>query len=127
MAFKKFKNAEQEINGIWFSSKLEASVYTILQSRKNAGEISEIQVQDHVLICGPQGHECNSKKKIEYIADFKCTRPDGTTFHVEAKGFANERWPMKRRLWMHNGPGRLEIYKGSHLRPYLEETIEPGE
>lgn len=122
----KYHNQKSDIQGQSFASKLEAAVYTMLVARKNAGDISEIQVQDHVLICGPEGHECSSKEKIEYIADFKCTRPDGSTFHVEAKGYANERWPMKRRLYMHYGPDPLEIWKGSHTRPYLDEVITPS-
>lgn len=120
-----FKHQKSESCGISFSSKLEAAVYTMLVSRKNAGEIKYIQVQDHVLICGPEGHDCDSKCKIEYIADFKCTRPDETHFFVEAKGFANEIWPMKRRLYMHYGPAPLEIWKGTHKRPYLDEVITP--
>lgn len=120
---KKFNNQKQDLDGHSFSSKLEAAVYLILKSRMVAGEIAEIQVQDHVLVCGPHMHTCNSKCKIEYIADFKCTRPSGALFWVEAKGFANEKWPLKRRLWMHYGPGDLEIYMGSYQRPFLKETI----
>lgn len=123
-AARQFNNQKIETCGYSFSSKLEAAVFMILKCRQQEGEISDIQVQDHVLICGPQGHECNSKCKIEYIADFKCTKPDGSVIHVEAKGYENERWPMKRRLWMHWGPNPLEVWKGNHTRPFLEEILK---
>lgn len=121
----KYRNTKVSYDNHSFASKLEASVYTILKSDENAGKIVHIQAQDHVLICGPQGHDCNHQYKIEYIADFKCTRPDGSIYHVESKGFANDKWPLKRRLWMHYGPNELHIYKGTHVRPYLDEVITP--
>lgn len=119
----KYGNVKVETDGYTFGSKLEASVYQLLKLRQKAGEIVKIQTQDHIIICGPPGHAC--KKKISYVADFRCFRPDGTSFWVESKGYANDRWPMKRNLWIHYGPGILEIWKGSHLNPVLDEIIAP--
>jgi len=120
----KMGNEHVDLDGHSFGSKLEAEVYQILKLRKMAGEIAHIQVQDHVIICGPPGHRC--KKKIEYVADFRCQNFDGTDFHVEAKGYENDRWPMKKTLWKHYGPGKLEIYKGTYKNPVLVETIQGG-
>lgn len=114
----KFKNQEVSLDGYSFGSKLEASVYQVLKMRQKAGEILSIQ---------PQGHECMTSGKIEYIADFKCTLPNGEFLWIEAKGFANEKWPLKKRLWRHWGPGVLEIWAGTHVRPVLIETIIPKE
>lgn len=105
-------------------SKLEVSVCCILQLREKAGEITIDQVEDYLPICGPPEHKC--KRQITYIADFRCTDlKNKQSFWVEAKGFANDRWPMKKNLYRHYGPGPLEIWMGGHSAPYLAETIIP--
>lgn len=105
-------------------SKLESAVCHILQLREKANEIKILQIEDHVAICGPTGHDC-PKKKI-YIPDFKCYDIErAEEFWVEAKGFPNDRWPTTKVLWRHYGPGRLEIWMGSHTNPKLDEIITP--
>lgn len=113
----KYRAQSCEEDGYHFASKLERAVYRILKERKLAGEILLIEVQDHVYFA--------RNPDIYYIADFKCT--DARTaevFWVEAKGKETAEWRLKRNLWHHFGPGKLEIYKGTHDRPFLHETIE---
>jgi hypothetical protein len=99
-------------------SKLEGSVCQILQLRQKAGELKIVQVEDHVYL---------TRARIHYVPDFKCKDlASGEFFWVEAKGFANDRWPMKKKLWKFYGPGALEIWKGTHQRPMLDETIVPN-
>lgn len=112
-----------EYDGYSFSSKLEASVYQQLKLRQKAGEFDEIKCQVTVRVCGVIGHECMTHGKIDYIVDFECIKIGDSPFYVEAKGFETPHWKLKKRLWMHNGPGRLEIYKGTWLRPVLIETV----
>lgn len=98
-------------------SKLEGSVCQILQLREKAGEIEIIQAEEHVYL---------SDARICYIADFKCKDlKTGEMLYVEAKGFANDRWPIIKKLWAAYGPANLEIWMGSHLRPTLKEIIIP--
>lgn len=104
-------------------SKLENAVCSMLYLRYLAGEFVSIHAEKHILICGPIGHECDHKKKIELVVDFQCTRKDGSILNAEAKGFANDRWPMKLRLYRHWIKDTLEIWKGSATRPVLSETI----
>lgn len=108
---KKVKHA-----GIQFDSKLEHSVYELLLQRQAAGEFKSIQCQDVVYL---------TLARIRYEPDFKCIDQDDTPVWVEAKGYANERWPMKKKLWKFYGPGKLEIWKGTHARPLLDEVIIP--
>jgi len=113
---KKYGNKKIQNDGHSFSSKLEASVYTLLKIREVAGEIEILQCQDHIYL---------TEARILYIADFKCIhKTSKEEFWVEAKGYETPEWRIKLRLWKHYGPGKLEIYKGSHIRPYLYETIE---
>jgi hypothetical protein len=98
-------------------SKLEAAVCQLIHFREKAGELKLLQVQDHIAL---------SAAKIGYIPDFKCE--DALTkspFWLEAKGFANDRWPILKKLWKAYGPGKLEVWGGTYLRPTLMETIIP--
>jgi hypothetical protein len=112
----KYGNIKISRAGMSFASKLEAAVYNILCLRMKADEISSIQCQDTVYL---------TDARIIYKPDFKCTRPDGTVFWAEAKGFKTAEWVIKKRLWAHYGPGLLEIWEGSHAYPKLTETIIP--
>lgn len=98
-------------------SQLESSVCQILQLREKAGEIRIIQVEDHIYL---------TLARIGYIPDFKCQYTKNEEyFWVEAKGYANDRWPMKKKLWRFYGPGALEIWMGKAKGPKLVETIIP--
>jgi hypothetical protein len=98
-------------------SKLESAVCQMLQLREKAGELKLLQAEDHVYL---------TEARIGYIPDFKCQdTKTGEIFWVEAKGFANDRWPILKKLWAHYGMGRLEIWQGSHVNPRLVETIVP--
>lgn len=91
--------------------------------RMVAGEIQSIEVEQHVRVCGPPDHQCTSAEKVDYIVDFKCTLVDGSILWVEAKGFRTAVYSIKRRLWIHNKCGRLEIWGGDYNRLRLEEEI----
>ena len=112
----KFRNTRVELDGHRFPSKLEASTYGILKARGRTGEIKSIKVQDQLYLGGA---------RIGYRADFRCEGMNGEIWWVEAKGMDGQRWRIIKKLWAFDGPGKLEIYKGSHLKPYLDETIWP--
>ena len=111
----KFGNKKVSMDGFSFGSKLEAAVFSIIKNREASGELKFLQVQDHVYL---------TDARILYIPDFKCEdAKTGDHFWVEAKGFETPEWRIKRRLWEHYGPGKLEIWKGTAARPFLDETI----
>ncbi len=113
----RLKSDRIETDGRSFSSKLESAVYQILKFREMAGEIEIVQCQDHIYL---------TRARIGYIPDFKCK--DLVThnfFWVEAKGYPNDVWPIKKKLWRFYGPGRLEIWTGRYTNPKLDEIIEP--
>lgn len=106
-------------------SRLERSVCDLIWLREKSGELIHCQHEDHIIICGPPNHSC--PKKREYVADFKVMdSKTGSPFWIEAKGFANDRWPTTKTLWRHYGPGQLEIWGGSWKNPILLETIPAG-
>lgn len=115
----KYRNTETVGCHYGFShrSKLEASVCQLIKLREAAGEIEHVQHECHVYL---------SEARIAYVADFKCVDlKSGDTFFIEAKGYANDRWPTIKKLYKFYGPGRLEIWTGTHRNPQLTETIIP--
>jgi hypothetical protein len=99
------------------ASKLEASVFTLLQIHKRGGLIKDIRQQIVVKL---------SEAEINYKVDFCYTRIDNEeVIYVEAKGYPTDTWNLKKRLWKFYGPGILEIYTGSFRRPTLSETVVP--
>lgn len=99
-------------------SKLESAVCQVLQFREKAGELKLLQVEDHILLSG----------WYTYIPDFKCLDlVTGESFWVEAKGYADIRWPSTKKGWKHSGPGKLEIWMGTYSNPQLIEIIIPKE
>lgn len=100
-----------------FDSKLEAAVYDLLILREKAGEIRFRQSQKHIYL---------TDARVLYIADFEFEYvANGEIAYAEAKGYESARWPTVKKLWKHYGPGRLEIWKGTYKKPYLDETINP--
>jgi hypothetical protein len=101
--------AKVKIDGRNFGSKFEAAIYQMLKLREKAGEIRDIETQVSVRL---------TKAPLHYIADFKffdlvLNEP----VWAEAKGFETPVWRIKLCLWKHGyGPGRLEIYRGTHQR-----------
>jgi len=117
-SFQKYRSKRVNYEGHSFASQLEAAVFNLLTLREKAGEIKEIQHQDHIYL---------TNARICYIPDFKFfdLKTEEYTW-AEAKGFETPEWKIKKRLWQHYGPGRLEIYKGSAKRITLAETLTPG-
>ena len=104
-------------SGHSFASQLEAAVFEILKLREKAGEIKDIQHQDHVYL---------TDARICYIPDFKYFDTQLNDFAwAEAKGFETDVWKIKKKLWKFYGPGHLFIYKGSKTRVNLFETVIP--
>ena len=103
--------------GFSHRSQLELSVCHLIAQREKAGELKHLKHECHVSL---------SDAGIKSIPDFKCLDlKTGEEFYIEAKGFANDRWPIVKKLWAAYGPGKLEVWQGTAARPKLTETIVP--
>lgn len=116
MVFHKYKAVKTEAYGQSFPSKMEGAVYCILLWRQKAGEIAAIERQQAIVLT----------PSISWKVDFKCTRPDESKFVVEAKGYEDRDYSLKRRLWKDFGKFDLEVWKGDYRKPFLHEIIKPG-
>ena len=104
-------------------SKLEKAVGQHLHLLEKAGELRNIEEQNRVQICC-RDPNCPSKQRINSVVDFTAwdIKHDRQIW-IEAKGFETPEWRLKRRLWLHSGPGPLQVYAGSYSRFHLKETI----
>ncbi len=88
-----------------YHSKREAERAKKLKLMQRAGEISELQEQvKYTLI--PRQNDANGKclfRAVTYTLDFKYMDGEGRWRHEDAKGYPNDRWPMKKALmyWVH--------------------------
>lgn len=115
-SYQKFRAQKVSHDGRNFSSKLEAAVYNLLKLREKA---KEIEIVDH------QAHVYMTKARVHFIPDFRVFDYKLNDFvYVEAKGVELPPWRIKRSLWPWYGPGRLEVYKGSHHKVFLHEVLD---
>lgn len=112
LRWNKFKNHPVKHAGMSFASKGESRCYDMLVLEEQAGLISNIRAQASVYL---------TDARILYKPDF-CVFDHklNEDVYVEYKGMETPVWRIKRRLWMHYGPGRLRVYKGKNLH---EEII----
>lgn len=116
---RKYGNTKVHHAGHWFDSKLERALYDILALMQNAGEILDLKHQPGTVFL--------SDARIQYRPDFRYVIPSTGKFEwAEAKGFPNDKWPMKKKLWKSYGPGVLHIWMGSAKYIKLVETITPA-
>lgn len=101
-------------SGDGFPSKLEHSVYSILELRQKAGEIWSLSRYPSVKLT----------KRVTWKVDFAFEDKRGPVF-AEAKGVWTADARLKLNLWRDLGPAPLEIWRGSAQRPTLEETVYP--
>lgn len=108
-------------------SRLEQAVGDMLYHQQKLGLISDLETQVRVNICCREmTTKCGCQGRIASVVDFVYLDHDSKKkVFVEVKGFVNERWSIKRRLWMNNGKGVLLVYGGSYKSPEIKETIEP--
>jgi hypothetical protein len=101
-----------------FPSKLEEAVYNLLLLRERSGEIKDIKRQQTVVL--QQG---GKDVRIAWKVDFSFEK-NGATHYCEAKGIETNDYVLKLKLWRKNPPAQLEIWKGTHVRPFLSEVIK---
>lgn len=97
-------------------SKLESTVCGILQLRMRAGELTDIFFEEPVFL---------THARIKSVPDFKCVTKTGEILYVEAKGHETGEYRIKKKLWKYYGPAPLEVWKGSYLKPLLDQIIVP--
>jgi hypothetical protein len=106
--------------GFSHRSKLERALCDQIAFEEKAGVLAHLAHEDTVYL---------TKARYRYVPDFRVQdTKTGEIFWREAKGGSgNDRWPTTKKLWKHYGPGRLEVWGGTHRRLMLSQTIVPVE
>lgn len=114
----KYKAQKTTIEGEHFPSKFEAAGWMLFRSRERAGNVRSLRRYETVRL---------SDAGITYKPDWSYidVATDAKVF-VEMKGVVTDRFRLICKLWRAYGPAPLEIYKGTHRKIYLAETIIPG-
>lgn len=100
----KYKNSRVEINGIKFSSKLEARHYMFLLD----SSIEILELQPKYLLQEGFTHNSVKYRPIHYIADFKVLH-EGKEFILDSKGQELSDFKIKRKLLLYKYP-KLNFY-----------------
>lgn len=114
---KKVKNATKiEVDGILFRSKLEAYTYKKL---KQANIDAEYEMHRYTLL---PAFTFGGKKyrPMTYLPDFV-----GDMFIIECKGFPNEAWPLREKLFNYylcNNEPNIKFYV-VHTQKQVDELI----
>ncbi len=101
---RKYRNVPTTVGNEKFHSKREADRYGDLQILERSGVIGELRRQVKYLLI-PRQNDANGKclfRAVTYTADFVYVEA-GKTVVEDAKGYPNDRWPMKKALmfWVH--------------------------
>lgn len=105
---KKIINATPtSVNGIEFKSRMEATVYKYLV---DSGYQPQYEPDTFVVFKGfypsrPYFVDGKAQKRklldVTYTPDFKITLEDGKLIYIEVKGFNNDIYPYKRKMFLH--------------------------
>ena len=102
---RRIKSTKVTIDGIEFASKTEAKYYCYLKRQREAGNITDIQVQPKFVL-QPKCERFGRKYlPITYIADFMVTHPDGRQVVIDVKGYSMEDATLKRKMFAFKYPG----------------------
>lgn len=87
------------IDNITFDSKAEANYYTQLKLLKRAGQVADFTFQPRFLLQEAYVHRFTRKRvqKIEYVADFYVTYPDGRKEIIDVKGIQTPVYKLKKK------------------------------
>ena len=118
-----YRTEKVNFHGKSFDSKGEAGLYNYLLMLEKDNQIQELICKPQILI-GPEG--ALRKERQLMIPDFSafCLKEQKVIFH-EFKGFEDEKWRYKKKMWLWHGPGVMVIYKGSAKNFKVVEEITP--
>ena len=98
--WSKYKNQKVVIDNIRFDSKKEANYYTKLKILRDAGKITDLELQKKFILQDKFTLNGKTYRAITYVADFVYKDQDGRTHIVDTKGYRTEVYMIKKKLFM---------------------------
>lgn len=95
----KFGNVKVVTNGDKFDSKRESKKYQELVLRRNAGDITALELKPkYELIPSKRRADGTLERACAYIADWRFIDSEGALHVQDAKGFRTDSYIIKRKL-----------------------------
>lgn len=95
----KMRNVKTIVDSIKFDSKKEAERYCELKILKRVGEIKDFTLQPRYLLVEAQVKNGQRFRKLEYVADFLVSYPDGHEEIEDVKGKRTQVYINKRKMF----------------------------
>lgn len=101
----KYRSRKTEVDGITFDSRKEANKYCELKMLKQAGMITDFELQPEFEL-QPGYRDKNGKwvRPIKYIADFRVHYPDGRVVVIDTKGYKTKEYQLKKKMLLYRYP-----------------------
>lgn len=99
----KYFAKKTEVDGIVFDSKAESEYYSYLKMLELSRRLNILELQPTVFL---------TDARLVMRLDFLIYDERGKVW-IDVKGFETPVFKIKKRLWKHYGPGRLELVKKS--------------
>ena len=95
----KYKNKKVVIDNILFDSKKEANYYTKLKILKDAGKITDLELQKKFVLQDKFKLNGKTYRAITYVADF-VYKDDKGMHVVDTKGYRTQVYKIKKKLFV---------------------------
>ena len=95
----KYKNKKVVIDNRLFDSKKEANYYTKLKILKDAGKITDLELQKKFILQDKFTLNSKTYRAITYVADF-VYKENGQVHVVDTKGYRTQVYKIKKKLFM---------------------------
>ncbi|MEH6944391.1 DUF1064 domain-containing protein [Bacillus sp. JJ722] len=95
----KYGNQKVKVDGITFDSKAEAMYYNQLKWMKANKQIKDFELQPRFELLPSFSKNGKHYQNIEYIADFKVIKADGSYEIIDVKGKETEVFLIKQKLF----------------------------
>lgn len=111
MAVQDYYNTKKVMyGGIKFDSKEEAEYYQLLERKKEAGIITEIEIQPVLDLFPAYDYYGKKRRKMIYKLDFRIVYSDDVEVYIDIKGMATETAKMKRKIAEYLHPDKQIIW-----------------
>lgn len=97
--WSKYKNQKVVVDNILFDSKKEANYYIKLKILKDAGKITDLELQKKFILQDKFTLNGKTYRAITYVADF-VYKDDKGMHVVDTKGYRTETYKIKKKLFM---------------------------
>lgn len=97
--------SKRTYDGIVFDSALEMRYYKeVVLPKYESGEIKHFELQKVFVLQPKFKHEGKTYQAITYVSDFYIEYADGRIEVIDTKGFADQKAPMKKKMFLYLYP-----------------------